>query len=222
MRSTYQRLFVSALFALAMAYLEATIVVYLRELYYPDGFHFPFVRIPDFILYTEIGREVATIVMLWAIAYLIAINARLTFAYFCFNFGIWDIGYYIWLKVLLNWPATLLDWDVLFLIPLPWIGPVLAPVIVSCALIFAALCIIKYDNLRLKIIDWMLEVFAGILIILSFLSQSDRISQSESPENYPWWLFTLALILGLAVFINRLRQMLKGDYSSSNDRKNIL
>jgi hypothetical protein len=217
MRSLYKKLLIGAIFAFAMSYLEATVVVYLRELYYPDGFQFPLIPLPNFILYTEIGREFATIIMLWAVAYLTATNARTTFAYFCLNFGIWDIGYYLWLKIFLNWPATLLDWDVLFLIPLPWIGPILAPIIVSIALIFAALCILKYNNLQLNRIDWFFEIFAGFLIIISFLFQLDRLNRFESPGNYPWWLFTIALASGLAVFIRRLRRAHKEFFHSSDD-----
>ena len=44
------------------------------------------------------------------------------FAFFLFLFGVWDIFYYIWLKVFLHWPASLLTWDVLFLIPVPWVA----------------------------------------------------------------------------------------------------
>ena len=53
------------------------------------------------------------------------------FAGFVVVFGVWDIFYYVFLRVLVTWPASLLDWDILFLIPLPWVGPVLAPVLIA-------------------------------------------------------------------------------------------
>ncbi len=70
-------------------------------------------------------------VMLVAVGWLAGRGRAERWAYGLFAFGMWDIGYYIWLKVLVNWPATLLDWDVLFLIPLRWWGPVLAPVLIA-------------------------------------------------------------------------------------------
>ena len=211
MRVIKQKLIISALFAIAMAYLEATVVVYLREIYYPAGFSFPLVDIPQFILFVETGREAATIVMLWAIALLTGTDKRSSFAYFAFNFGVWDIWYYIWLKILVNWPQTLLDWDVLFLIPLPWIAPVLAPVIVSLCLIGTAVCLLNYENLRLSRIDWFLEILSGIVIIGSFLTQLSRLAAKIVPDNYPWWLFTLGMSLGLGVFFRRLRHAMKKD-----------
>ena len=96
-------------FAVAMAYLEAAVVVYLRKLYYPDGFSFPLKLIPESIIFIEIGREVATLVMLSSIAWIMAKWRWERFGWFLFVFGIWDIFYYFWLKVLVNWPSSILD-----------------------------------------------------------------------------------------------------------------
>jgi len=201
-------LIICAIFSIAMAYLESAVVVYLRELYYPEGFKFPLKEIPTFIYITEIGREIATIVMLWAIAKLVAHNAREWFAYFAYNFGVWDIWYYIWLKLLLNWPATFLEWDILFLIPVPWGGPVLAPVLVSAALITAAYIILYLEHrntpLKFSKLDWLLEILAGLIVIISFLTQSDILIAQQFPQHYPWWLFAVGFILGLLIFIRRV------------------
>jgi hypothetical protein len=200
-------LLVCSIFAIAMAYLESTIVVYLREIYYPGGFAFPLSDIPTFIYFIEIGREAATIVMLWAISRLIAKNVRELLAYFAFNFGVWDIWYYIWLKILLNWPASLLDWDVLFLIPVPWLSPVLAPLLVSLALILAAYIILKSEDnnkpLVLSRLDWILEITAGLIVILSFLTEIDVLIMKQKPVYYPWWLFSVGMVVGLVVFLRR-------------------
>lgn len=199
---------ISSLFAIAMAYLESSVVVYLRELYYPDGFSFPLREMPLFIMVTEIGRETATIIMLYTYAYTAGRNRREIFAYFSIIFGIWDIWYYIWLKVLIDWPASLLEWDILFLIPAPWVGPVLAPVIVSLALIAAGYVIlhfeIRHKPLLLRPADWLLEVAAGLIIICSFLTNADSFAAFNSPETYPWWIFCLGLTGGLVVFIRRV------------------
>lgn len=139
------------LFAAAMGYIEAAVVVYLRALYYPDGFvvpmqvGFPFIRftripqfeqrIPSRMLRVEIGREAATIVMLVSLAVLVGDTAVQKLAVFLLAFGVWDIFYYVFLKVLLGWPKSLLTLDVLFLIPVPWVGPVWLPVGISVVMI---------------------------------------------------------------------------------------
>jgi hypothetical protein len=102
-------------FAVAMAYVEATVVVYLRRLYYHErgGFDFPLVLIDTPTLLLEMGREACTIIML-ATAGIAAGRTKMgKFAFFLLLFGIWDIFYYGWLKVFLDWPPSLLTWDVL-------------------------------------------------------------------------------------------------------------
>ena len=204
------KLFVSGIFAIAMAYLESAVVVYLRGLYYPDGFQFPLIDIPLPVLLTEIGREAATIVMLWAIARMLAKNGREWFAYFAFNFGVWDIWYYLWLKILLNWPASILEWDILFLIPVPWLAPVLAPVLVSIALIFAAIVILNREEKDSPLIIpkaiWFFEIIAGLIIIISFITELDVLEAKQVPQYFPWWLFFCGYLAGLSVFLWKVFQ----------------
>jgi hypothetical protein len=126
-------------YAVAMAYLESAVVVYLRAIYYPQGFDFPIAPMPPAMMAIEVGREAATLVMLIGVAALAGADRWEAFLAFCWSFGVWDVCYYVWLWVFLRWPASLFTWDVLFLIPVPWIGPVLAPVIVSVALMAGAL-----------------------------------------------------------------------------------
>ena len=201
------------IFAVAMAYLEATVVVYLREIYYPNGFKFPLVELSHFMLATEIGREFSTLVMLAVLASLISTNRREWFAYFAYSFGVWDIWYYIWLKVLLNWPSSLLDWDILFLIPLPWIGPVLAPVLVSISLIVAAYFILYFENrgspILLTQFEWLLEILAALIIIGSFLIPLEIVIKRQEPNNFHWWIFMLGWFLGLTIFGYRTYQSSK-------------
>jgi hypothetical protein len=212
-KSLHTKIIFSSLFAISMAYLESAVVVYLRELYYPDGFQFPLTGIPLRILIIEIGREAATILMLYAYAKSVGSNGREVMAYFSFNFGVWDIWYYIWLKLLLDWPVTILDWDILFLIPVPWVGPVIAPVIVSLALISAGYIILRFEiqnkPIRLTKIDWIMEIISGFIIILSFLTPMKDQRTIEIPEYYPWWLFLCGLFLGLAVFARRVAKTSK-------------
>lgn len=136
-----------AAFAVAMAYVEAAVVAYLRLLYYPDGFSIEgaasLLCVPPAVLAIEIGREAATIVMLVAVAFLSAgRNWWVRLAHFLWTFALWDIFYYVWLYVLLRWPPGLTTTDVLFLIPRPWIAPVLVPVVISLLMIGSALAIL--------------------------------------------------------------------------------
>lgn len=146
------------LFAIAMGYVEAAVVVYLRALYYPDGFPIPvklgalpirFTRIPEFenrmpqsMLRTEVGREVATIVMLASLALLVGSTPAQMLGVFLLAFGVWDIFYYVFLKLLIRWPESLKTLDVLFLIPVPWIGPVWLPVSVSVVMVAAGTALV--------------------------------------------------------------------------------
>ena len=126
----------------SFAYIESAVVVYLRELYYPEGFKFPLKLIPSNIGSIEVGREAATLVMIITIGLVAGKTRWQKVSYSIFVFGIWDIFYYIWLKVFLNWPDSLLTWDILFLIPVPWIAPVLAPIIVAITISVASMIVV--------------------------------------------------------------------------------
>jgi hypothetical protein len=145
------------IFAAAMGYLEAAVVVYLRELYYPSGFHiskkvkFPFIKfgvvteLSPFskkIILTELGRELSTVIMLISFAWLVGSSLSSRIAYFLLAFGVWDIFYYIFLKLILNWPEKWNTTDVFFLIPAPWIGPVWLPILCSVMIIIISLLIL--------------------------------------------------------------------------------
>lgn len=127
-----------AAFALAMALVEAAIVIHLRHLYYPADprMLFPLVLLTPADLGLELARELATLIMIVTLAALAEKSWPRRFAVFVFVFGLWDLGYYAWLKLFLDWPRAWLEWDVLFLLPWPWFGPWLAPALV--ALLFTA------------------------------------------------------------------------------------
>jgi hypothetical protein len=94
------------------------------------------------IIFTELGREAATIMMLITLS-IIAGNSIVSYiAYFLLLFGIWDIFYYVFLKIILDWPESLSTTDVFFLIPTPWIGPVWLPVLLSVIIIAVGLIIL--------------------------------------------------------------------------------
>ena len=158
-----KRFLIVFIFSIAFAYIESAVVVYLREIFYPDGFVFPLTdfglgRLWKRLLLTEVGREFATIILIFTGAWLFGCNRRQRWAYFLIVFAIWDIFYYIWLKVLIGWPVSIMDWDILFLIPVVWASPVLAPVIVSFMLVvFAILRFSHFSDLLLTDSIFMLN-----------------------------------------------------------------
>jgi hypothetical protein len=210
MKSLNKTLFIFFILFISLAYIESTIVVYLREIYYPNGFHFPIKIIENRIAFIEIGREAFTIIILWFSAMLTADKFKKRFAFFLYNFGLWDIFYYLWLKVLIDWPAGWLEWDILFLIPLPWIAPWLAPVLISIGFIVCSYILLKRsDRFKNKIfnkIEWLLEIVAASVILWSFFWQTKHVLNGGVPDYYPWWLFIFGIILGLGVFINRYKK----------------
>jgi len=193
------------IFSIAMAYLEVSVVVYLRLLYYPEGFAFPIKLLPAKVALVELSREAATIIMLLAVALAAGRRFWQRLANFMLLFGLWDIFYYVWLKVLLNWPESLLTWDLLFLIPLPWSSPVLAPILVSIAMIASALIILRLEDkgfqIKFTFFDWLLEVIAALTIIASFLWNASSIVKLQPPVNYRWEVFLIGLGLGAIVFV---------------------
>ena len=166
MRHLVKWLWVLTLFSVAMGFLETTVVVYLREIFYPNGFHFPLAALPGKLASIEILREAATLIMLVCIGFLAGKNPLQRCSVFMYCFGVWDISYYVFLKLLLGWPSSLFTRDILFLIPFPWIGPVLAPCLLSLTLIFFALVITYFQHLGKKV---ALQGFPRILILLGCL-----------------------------------------------------
>lgn len=190
-----------AFFGLAMGYLEAVVVVYLREIYYPGGFRFPLVPISVRDLWVEIGREAATLVMLLMIGMLTGKSARRRFAFFLLVFGVWDIAYYLFLKLILGWPGAMGVPDILFLIPVPWVGPVWAPVILSVSMIVLSLVILRGESeARVPGLARSLYLLipGALAVILSFtvgsLSHPGASLAAEAPQ-FAGWLFGVGELL---------------------------
>ncbi len=215
------------IFSIAMGFLEAIVVVYLRDIYYPSGFKFPLMIIPDFTLRVEILREFCTLVMLLSISVIAGKNKMEAFSYFLFSFAVWDLSYYAGLKLILDWPSSFFTWDILFLIPIPWIGPVLAPIISSLSMITLSLIFLflerKYEAVKVKSTEWIMIYLGAVLIFISFiwdyaeiiisnnlfknifsLKQSTfiNITQNHVPHYFHWDLFTLGIFsICFAIFL---------------------
>ena len=203
-------------FAIAMALLESAVVVYMRRLYYPENpqelFPLHFLKQYDPVL--ELSREVATVVMILTVALLAERSRSLTrkFAAFVFVFGTWDLFYYVWLKVLMDWPRTWLEWDVLFLIPMVWLGPWICPALI--AMLFMAwggwvLC--STSQLELTRIGVTVFVSGAVIGLVSFMEPAGRVMLNDTsnsinnlsqfmPGKFCWWLYIPGCILMAAGF----------------------
>jgi len=204
--SLQRRLAWLALYALAMGWLEAAVVVYLRAIFYPGGFGFPLAPLPPAMAAIEVGREAATLVMILAVAAVAAAGAWGAFLNFAFVFGLWDLAYYAGLRLALGWPPSLTTPDILFLIPVPWVGPVLAPAIVSVLLVAGSLTLLRMRPAedaagpRLRPWEWVAGLAGGLLIVLSFTIDAKAVLAGGAAPPYRWGLFGAGVILGGAGF----------------------
>lgn len=127
-------------YGIAMAFVESAAVLYLRTLY--GGVDPiaprdpPLGTIPDFLA-VEVGREAATMLMLATVGWLAGRTLAGRVGAFVAAFGIWDVFYYVFLWLFSGWPGSPLAPDVLFLIPVPWWGPVLAPCLIALLMVCA-------------------------------------------------------------------------------------
>ena len=206
-------------FSIAMGYLESAVVIYMRELLYKGGFAFPVQPVSKLILVTELGRELATIIMLIGVGVMAGKTFAQRFVFFLYSFAIWDIFYYVFLKVLLNWPASIFDWDILFLLPVPWVGPVLAPFLISLTMVLLMWLVLYLETKTEKVCfdKWVWLSFTGgsLVLIWSFCTDYVSILQHKSnepgvdmlsmmksyiPEIYHWeifWMGELLIVTGM-------------------------
>lgn len=207
------RLSVLVGFAAAFAYVESSVVVYLRTIFYRDGFNFP---IADFgsmegvlrFLLIEIGREAATLVLIFTSAYLMVKSRRHRLAYFMIIFAVWDIFYYVWLKLLLDWPASLLDWDILFLMPMVWAGPVLAPLVSSAVMLWVAHLLLSDRPLNMPKSRWGGLIACIIGIVICFCIPGPHVTKPEYASYFSWPVF---LVLHIAVVVLLRRSVSKAE-----------
>lgn len=226
-------LFWVTFFSIAMGYLESSVVVYLRAILYPHGFAFPLVTMNEQLAMTEVFREAATLIMLLGIGIIAGRNTGERFAWFLYAFAIWDIFYYVFLKVILDWPESLFTWDILFLIPVTWVGPVIAPVIVSLTMIAFALILLfagqKNASVKIHYVEWTLLILGSLVLIVAFTWDYSRfmlqhysfsriwslpksslyeMATRYVPVSFNWWIFAageLIIIWGIYRFRRKIR-----------------
>jgi hypothetical protein len=195
--------------AVAFGYIEAAVVVYLREIFHPGGFQFPLNISPlttdsRNLLLVEVGRESATIVLILTAAILSGRNRPQRLAFFMIIFAVWDIFYYVWLKVILGWPVSVMDWDILFLIPAVWAGPVLAPMVVSLILLAFAGFILYRDwmgkPVKANLWDWLGFFLAGIIVAISFCIAGRHCAQPDYAAYFPLLVYVTGLLMAVVLF----------------------
>lgn len=198
------------IFAAAMAYVESAVVVYLRAIYYPQGFAFPLVSIPAAMLVIEMGREIATLIMLLGVAVLAGKDRWDRLLAFCVAFGIWDVCYYVWLWVFLRWPPSLLTWDILFLIPVPWIGPVLAPAVVSVVLVVGGVLLMskreRGERIAFSAPLVMMCLTGAALVLASFMLDFQTVLRQQEPPPFRWGLFGAGVALAVVALVGAVRR----------------
>ena len=213
-----QRLVIVILFAAAMAWVEAACVIYLRTLlgrlepYQPH----PLAMSPGSGLATvEAIREAATLIMLLTVGWLAGRTWRSRLAYAMIAFGIWDILYYVFLAMIGPWPRSVWDWDVLFLLPLPWWGPVLAPVLISVLLILGGILVSQVDQPEHPLwpsVWTQVTCLIGVALAL-YVFMSDAILAGIRalgellPVRFNWPLFLVALALMAVPIFDLARQV---------------
>ncbi len=203
-----------------MGFLESAVVVYMREILYPSGFEFPLSPIPVNLAITELLREVATLIMLVTIGIIVAKRFSTGLAWFIYSFAIWDIFYYVFLKLLLGWPESVMTWDVLFLIPTTWTGPVLSPVLVSLTMILLAIVILvqaeRGKETRIQPREWAGFIAGSLVLIVGFIFDYSQhmlihfspvemlqlknpevleVATRYIPDKFPWWIFGIGELI---------------------------
>jgi hypothetical protein len=198
--------------ALAFGWIEASAVVYLREIYvrelslrgasYLPSLQVTLVSLPDHLVGLEMAREVCTLLLLGAVAWLAGRCLADRAGAFLLSFGVWDLAYYGVLQLVVSWPDSLRTWDILFLIPLPWVAPVWAPITVATLFVVAGSYLFwtSERERRYRWTDMGVLVLSVVITIVAFLFESGSVRDHRVPERFPVWLFWIGVALGTAWF----------------------
>ena len=208
-----------ALYAVTMAHVEAALVVHLRGVYHPDDplAIFPMVVLSQRDFAIELARELATVLMILSVAALARRHFAGRFAAFVFVFGLWDIFYYIWLRVMIGWPTSWWEWDVLFLIPWPWLGPWLTPVLIALmfvvwggwALTRESAPVWSRTTLTTFTVGAVIGVAAFLIPVAPLLSGGEDALRGFTPDEFPWlvyWLGVALMAAGLLITSFKFRR----------------
>jgi hypothetical protein len=195
------------LFALAMAWVEAAVVFYLRTMIGRIDPHQPNpLPVVANLGTIELVREAATLLMLLTVGMLAGRTWRARLGYSAIAFGFWDIFYYVFLRAMCGRPHSLFDWDILFLLPLPWWGPVLAPVLIATLMILWGTLVNNSEPLQPPPLGekpvWILSLTGMTIALYVFMTDSLGAMKSGTdavrhvlPESFNWRLFGVGFLL---------------------------
>ena len=217
--SNFGRWLTVVFYATAMAWVESAVVYYLRTHidrivpYQPDP-----LPIIGGLGPVEMMRELATMIMLFTVGVLAGRTWRARVGYMVVAFGMWDICYYVFLRIMCGWPQSLLDWDILFLLPLPWWGPVLAPVLIAALMIVWGTLASQFERPHLPALSnwhvWLLNSIGMAVALYVFMADAIRISdggvdalRNLLPTAFSWPLFCIALALMSAPALKLARDL---------------
>jgi hypothetical protein len=214
-RARHVRWLIVVVFAVGMAWVEAASVYYLRAMV--DRLE-PYQENPlpirGILGEVELVREAATLVMLLTIGMLAGRTWHKRLGYTAIAFGVWDILYYVFLRMIYDWPRSLFDWDILFLLPLPWWGPVLAPICIALLMIvwgtFATQFVDHSPATSLTRTLWCVSGLGIALALSVFMADSLRtvsqgldVTRQVLPRAFNWSMFCVALTLMAAPVAHR-------------------
>jgi hypothetical protein len=213
-------------FAVAFAWVESAVVVYLRKIFFDGVFRFPLLvtweggrHVVDPLVRIEFGREIATVIMLAAVSRMAGKSGIQRFGFFMIAFGVWDMFYYLWLYIMVGWPKSLMTWDLLFYVPLPWVGPVVAPLAVALAMASGGSMMVYYEEkgfgIRLRWYDLAVELGCGLIMITAFcwdwqniIQVPGDIKRTGIPNPFAWWLFLPAYLGSIIYFVVMMRRII--------------
>jgi len=232
----WSRWLIISAFAITMALVESAVVFDLRtmvdrlEPYQADPLPLIGKLGP-----VELVRELATMIMLLTVGMLAGKKWPQRLGYSAIAFGVWDIFYYVFLKVMYGWPHSLLDWDILFLLPLPWWGPVLAPMLIACLMIIWGTRVTQFEGSPAPsgrtCAAWALSIIGMFLALYVFMTDTLRVAhlgvpvvRKVLPTEFNWPLFLMALVLmaapiGRALFTLRREQLAGYAVTSTREKE---
>ena len=208
------------LYAVAMAWVESALVVDLRTLvdrldpYQPNPLPF----LPK-LGEVELVREIATLIMLFTVGWLAGQTSSKRWGYASLAFGVWDIFYYAFLKIIVGWPHALWDWDILFLLPLPWWGPVLAPMLIAVLMMVYGTLATQFENIQPSRRAWIFNLSGCVLALLVFMADALRAVGGgveavrqvlPRQAGFNWPMFIIAFVLMAIPVFETGNQLLKG------------
>ena len=156
------------------------------------------VALPLRTVRVELVREACTIVLLAAAGVMASRRLAGRWGAFLVGFGVWDLMYYVTLWIVIGWPDSLATWDILFLIPVPWVAPVWAPVIVATLFIVVG-SYLFFTEQRQRAYGWVdaaVIVTAAIIVVGSFVVESGAAVEHRVPGHFPVWLYAIGVALG--------------------------